>query len=151
MMSDGTLLRCFFKMYGCVLTYGAGIVFGTFCPSGPFPLRFGRTSPGFCGSLLRLLKREAMPLTLPLTPLANGAGGGCLKAEPEGGRFVLKEGDGEDWWEWTPLVCTAGSGGRFIFWWGAEGLLATAVAMMRSVVEGGDVARLRRVKLWRAT
>ncbi len=97
MMSDGDLVRYFFKIYDCVLTYGAGIVFGTFWPSIPFPLRFGRTSPGFCGSLLRLLKRDAIPLTLPLTPLGMGAGGGCLKPEPEGGLFVLMEGEGEDW------------------------------------------------------
>lgn len=137
MMSDGGLLRYFFNMYGCVLTYGAGMVLGTFWPSTPLPLLFGRTSPGFCGSLLRLLKRDATPLTFPLTPLAIGAGGGCLKLEPEGGLFVLMEGEGEDWWEWTPLVCTAGRGGRFIFWWGAEGLLATAVAMMLTVVRNG--------------
>ena len=86
-------------MYGCVLTYGAGIVFGNFCPSIPFPFLFGRTSPGFCGSLLRLLKRDAIPLTFPLTPLATGAGGGCLKPVLEGGLFVLMEGEGEDWCE----------------------------------------------------
>ena len=97
MMSDGGLFRYFFKMYGWVLTYGAGIVFGTFCPSSPFPLRIGRASPGFCGSLLRLLKRDAIPLILPLTPLARGAGGGCLNPEPEGGLFVLMDGEGEDW------------------------------------------------------
>ena len=84
-------------MYGCVLTYGAGVVLGTFCPSVPFPVRFARTSPGFCGSLLRLLKRDAIPLTLPLTPLGMGAGGGCLKADTEGGLLVLIEGEGEDW------------------------------------------------------
>lgn len=134
MISDGGLLRNFFKIYGCVLTYGAGMVFGTFWPSSPFPIRFGRTSPGFCGSLLRLLKRDAIPLTLPLTPLATGPGGGCLKLEPEGGLFVLTDGEGEDCREWTPLVWTAGRGGRFIFWWGAAGLLATAVAMMLTVV-----------------
>lgn len=100
-MSDGGLVRYFFKIYGWVLTYGAGIVFGILCPSNPFPFRFDRISPGFCGSLLRLLKREASPftllLTLPFTPLAVGAGGGCLKPEPEGGLFVLMDGDGEDW------------------------------------------------------
>lgn len=92
-----------------------------------------------------------MALTLPLTPLAMGAGGGCLKAEPAGGLFVLMEGEGEDWREWTPLVWTAGRGGRFIFWWGADGLLATAAAMMLTVVEMRDVEILRRGKLSHAT
>lgn len=97
-MSDGDLFRYFFKIYGCVLTYGAGTVFGTLCPSIPFPLRFARASPGFCSSLLRLPRREASPLTLPLIPLVMvAAGGGCLKLEPEGGLFVLIEGEGEDW------------------------------------------------------
>lgn len=97
MMSDGALFRYFFKIYGWVLTKGAGTALGTLCPSVPFPLRFGRTSPGFCGSLLRLPRRDAIAVTLPLTPFVIGAGGGCLKLEPEGGLFVLKEGEGEDW------------------------------------------------------
>lgn len=74
-----------------------------------------------------------------------------MKPEPEGGLLVLIEGEGEDWREWTPLVWTAGRGGRFILWWGAEGLLATAVAMMLTVVNVGEVERQRRVRLWLAT
>ena len=44
-----------------------------------------------------------------------------------------------------------GRGGRFIFWWGAEGLLATTVAMMLTAVEVGEVERLRRAELSQAT
>ena len=50
---------------------------------------------------------------------------------PDGGLLELVRGEGDDWEDCMPFVCTAGRGGRFIFvWWGADGLDATAVAIL---------------------
>ena len=44
-----------------------------------------------------------------------------------------------------------GGGGRFIFWWGAEGLLATAVAILLTVFGFEEAKGMGRDKPWQAT
>ncbi len=62
--------------------------------------------------------------------------GGCLT--PEGGRFELREGEGEECEDFAPLrvVCTDVGGGRFIFWWGCGwgNIGGSSVAITISVV-----------------
>ena len=61
--------------------------------------------------------------------------GGCLN--PGGGRFELREGEGEDCEDFAPFteVCTEGGGGRFIFCvWGTGTGLAETVVAIRSIL-----------------
>ena len=51
-------------------------------------------SPGFCDSLLLLLRRGPAPFTVPFTPLTAAAFCGCLK--PDGGLLEFSKGDGDD-------------------------------------------------------
>lgn len=80
-----------------------------------------------------------MPFTIPFAPLMFVALGGCLEAD--GARIDPNDGEGEDWEGLAPLtpVCTAGGGGRFIFWWGGAGLVAMAVAISATVRLGSQV------------
>lgn len=73
--------------------------------------------------------RGPEPLAPPLGASMTAELGGCMA--PDGGGFELRDGDGEDWEDFTPLtpVCTEGGGGRFIFCCIGVGLAATAVAM----------------------
>lgn len=71
------------------------------------------TSPGLCDSRLgRPLNLGPAPFTLDA--MVDAGLGGCLM--PAGGRFELRDGDGEEREEFTPLavLCVKDGGGRFI-------------------------------------
>ncbi len=62
-------------------------------------------------------------------PVVDTDIGGCLA--PAGGRFELREGEGEDCDDFAPpmAACNEGGGGRFIFWWGWTMVADSSVAI----------------------
>lgn len=71
------------------------------------------TSPGRCDS--RLWRPLSLgPAPLVLDPMVDAGAGGCFM--PVGGRFALRDGDGEEREDLTPLtaLCAEDGGGRFI-------------------------------------
>ena len=98
----------------------------------PFLFWRPEISPGLCESLLRLLVLGPAPFTFVLGPLVGIAGGGCLN--PATGLLELREGEGEDCDDLTPLMGVwTGGGGRLILWvgGGGAGFVAIAVAIMQ--------------------
>jgi len=78
--------------------------------------------------------RAPVPVVAPFVPFADAVLGGCLKLG--GGRFELKDGEGDDCEDFAPCtdVCTIGGGGRFILGGPGTGLAATAVAIERGLM-----------------
>lgn len=113
--------------YGSV-TFLQGLLSVTPISPREFFVVFGLVSVIFCESFRRLLRREPVPFGVIFPPFAAPALGGCLN--PDGGRFELSEGEGDDC-EGAPLmdVCNAGGGGRFTLEGIPAGLAETAVAI----------------------